>query len=806
MHSRLAIGSALSTLLLASPILAQKTDPEKPLVKNPISREAARPDTDYSKEPSVIEQLRTSFHMENDGTGKEDQYARIRVQSVAGVQAWGQLIFSYNSANDHLQVVYVRVSKPDGHIVTAGPDAIQDLSSPIERVAPVYTDLRQLHVTVPDLAAGDTLEYSLHTDSSQPVIPGQFFLQWNSSKMLITLDESFQLDVPRGRVIQLKTATGQKPPEVNESADRRTYTWRASFTKRQNDPGDEKKKSSDEPPHDDVLVSTFTSWAQVGEWYAVLEHNRAAMTDTIRAKALELTAGETTDLGKVKAIYDYVSKNIRYISLSFGVGRYQPHSAAEVLANQYGDCKDKATLLEALLSAIRIEAYPVLINSQREIDREVPSPGQFDHLISRISFGGKDYWADATPGVAPFGFLLSPLRDKYALVIPTNAKASLERTPELLPFTPIQTVELSGKLNALGRLEGNVIVTATGDSAVVIRIALRQIPQNYWKQMAESITRLVSGLPNAEVKEFRFKDVDNLEEPLNMEAQFSAPNFLDLTKKSAEFDLSSRAVEIPGVDEPEAGSKEPLKIGGPLEESERWKLELPDQLTATLPVDVQLTRDYADYHSTYSLANHLFTFERHLTVKGPKISVSRFADFAAFRTAALADQGQKLSFENSIPGLGAIPAGATANELYGAANQAFNSNNFVQAARLFESVVEKDPEYKGAWNDLGRAYVAMRSYDKAISALEKAIQQNPYDPFAYNNLGRAYLGKGQYDDAIRQFQKQLEINPSTNMQPSISPTFICSRRSTISHRSSSKRRSKSSQIIPGCISVWGKRS
>ena len=71
------------------------------------------------------------------------------------------------------------------------------------------------------------------------------------------------------------------------------------------------------------------------------------------AKAEELTRGKKSDLEKLQAIYDYVAKNFRYVSLSFGLGRYQPHSASEVLANQYGDCKDKHTLLAALADAVR---------------------------------------------------------------------------------------------------------------------------------------------------------------------------------------------------------------------------------------------------------------------------------------------------------------------------------------------------------------------------------------------------------------------------------------------------------------------
>jgi hypothetical protein len=104
---------------------------------------------DYSKEAFVIEQLRRRYRFENDGTGRKVGSFRIHVLSEAGVQAFGQLRFGYNSANDQMEIGYVRVTKPDGTVVRAGPDAVQDLTGSVQQVAPVYTDYREKHITAP---------------------------------------------------------------------------------------------------------------------------------------------------------------------------------------------------------------------------------------------------------------------------------------------------------------------------------------------------------------------------------------------------------------------------------------------------------------------------------------------------------------------------------------------------------------------------------------------------------------------------------------------------------------------------------
>src|SRR5277367_4944701 len=111
----------------------------------------------YSQEPFVIEQYYTTARFENDGTSQRDLAVRIRVQSDAGVQQLGELVFGYNSGNEVMDVRFVRVKKKDGSVVTATADAVKDMTASVARDAPEYTDYQEKHVTVPSLHAGDTI-------------------------------------------------------------------------------------------------------------------------------------------------------------------------------------------------------------------------------------------------------------------------------------------------------------------------------------------------------------------------------------------------------------------------------------------------------------------------------------------------------------------------------------------------------------------------------------------------------------------------------------------------------------------------
>ncbi len=117
---------------------------------------APKPGADYSQEAFVTELYREAFRFENDGTGREQIDVRMKINSDAGVQALGQLKVGYSALSDKIEIPYVRVTKPDGTVVTAQESAIQDVTYPN---ALMYSDYHEKHISVPSLRPGDVLEY-----------------------------------------------------------------------------------------------------------------------------------------------------------------------------------------------------------------------------------------------------------------------------------------------------------------------------------------------------------------------------------------------------------------------------------------------------------------------------------------------------------------------------------------------------------------------------------------------------------------------------------------------------------------------
>jgi tetratricopeptide (TPR) repeat protein/transglutaminase-like putative cysteine protease len=727
--------------------------PQKSTVKAP----------DYSQEAYVVEQLHTTYRFENDGTGRKEVIARVKVQSEAGVEQWGQLVMGYSSANERVEIPYVRVVKADGRVVTAQPDAVQDLTAPVQRDAPMYTDFRQKHVTVPGLRPGEVLEYDIVTIIHTALAPGQFWTSYDFDKSDIVLDEQLEINIPQGRTVKVKTKPGVDS-KVTEADGRRIYRWTSTHLEREDqdkskEKDEKQKKKKAEPEFPAVQLTTFTSWEEVGRWYHELEKERRQPTPEIRAKAKQLTDGKTTDLQKIEALYDYVATNFRYVSLSFGLGRYQPHAADDVLHNQYGDCKDKHTLLASLLEAEGFSVSSVLINSSRKLDPDVPSPSQFDHVISLVPLDKEEVWMDTTTEVAPFRLLSYNLRKKQALVIPEEGPAHLEETPADPPMPDTQFQSLDGTVDELGKLTAQVKYVARGDAELLMRIIFRRVPNAQWKQVVQTISTL-SGL-EGDVSNVKVGDPAATKEPFVIDFQLERANFLDWTKKKSDLDLPFSQFNLPEADEDaDAGPEaEPIELGPPTDYDFRVTLAFPPRYKTQLPLAFSVKRDYAEYDASYKLEGNNFTSERKLVVRQRDLPQSRVSDYLAFRRAVLADLAQRLTVENTTGGSMTPPSGMSADDLNQAGWNAMQSGNYALAAELLKRAVDLDPKNKLAWNTLGSAYLAQRKTQEAIAAFNKQIEINPYDEYAYYNLGRAYLMQQKYDQAADAFHKQIEINP-----------------------------------------------
>ena len=751
---RLLLGVLCALCASATALTQDAPAPTTPASTSGVSAASAKPD--YSQEPFVFEQYATRLRFENDGTGERDYSARIVVQSDAGVQALGELTFGYNSANEQMNIQYVRVRKVDGSVVTADAAAVKEMTAAVERDAPVYTDYKEKHVTVPSLHAGDTLEYEVDTRLATPLAPGEFWYAQNFLQGAIVLDETLEVNLPDGRAVRLASQGHQY--QTARNGGRVIYTWKHAFLARPSDDEQKQEAADSKPRTPDVEFTTFKNWEDVAKWYAALEHGRSDPNPAIQAKVAELTRGKTSDLDKIEPLYDYVAKNIRYVSLSFGLGRYQPHTAAEVFANQYGDCKDKATLLAAMMSAAGISSDVVLIPASSKLDETMPAPTQFDHVITAVAQGNDLVWMDSTAEVAPFRLLAAPLRDKSALLVEPDGKGRIVRTPPDPPFLSMQNVQTEGTVSDLGKLTGTVHYSVRGDQELLLRLAFRHAPQAKWKDIGAAILEQ-DGL-DADAGSVEASDPSDTRNPFQVTIHFTQPNFLAWMEKEPTVRLPFLSIGLPQASEDNTA---PIELGSPLKVDVRLKLTLPPNFKGRAPVGVAVSRDYAQFTSSYSFDGQTLTAERLLNFKLRELPADRTGDYLAFTHALESDEAQSLHLMNASVGAGAplVPQTAKVEDVMDAAEAALHGDAPQNAAPLLLRVIELDPKKyeKKVWNDLGIAYMFAGKDDEAIRAFRQQLEVNPYDPNGNRFLAVIYNRDDKFDDAIAAYKKQIEIQP-----------------------------------------------
>src|SRR5215470_1078325 len=686
---------------------------------------AASPKKDSSQEAVVFERFYSLVRYEDDGTGIQEVTAVIRIQSQAGVQAFGQLVIGYSSATEKLDVDYVRVRKPDGQVIETPVANAQDFAPEVLREAPTYSDYRQRHVSVSSLQAGDTLEYHTVTHVTTPLAPREFWYEYSFVKNVVVNEERLEINIPKSREVKLKSP--DRKYETSDSGDRRIYIWaiRDFYPDRKHDDDIELIEPDYSP---DVQLSTFADWEHVAKWYAKLQGERVVLDDSVRSKAADLTRGATTPMEKTRRLYDYVARKIRYVSLSFGVGRLQPHAVSEILQNGFGDCKDKHTLLQALLRAQGIQSYPVLISSYRELDPEIPSPAQFNHEITAVELGSELTWLDTTAEVAPYGLILYQLRNKQALLAAEGKLGSLHRTPANSPVKNQFSIKLDGKFTQTGAFDSAVEISAQGDHDVSLRAVFRNLSQADWTNVLKRFSG-VWGL-EGDVSDIHLDSLEDTSKPFHLVYHYHKDNYFSVPNSGVSFRVlpPMRVRHLPPV-EPKKPMK-PLNVGPAGEEEYHARIQIPANYIIRLAPRAAMNRDYGNYSVSYDLNKNVLEAERKVILNVNELPASRRSDYESFENAT-ADELQQLLTATIKPASATAMAEAakvtgTPEELRKAGVSAMQRQDFTAAADLLKRSLDADSNQKDAWGDLGRAYASLGQHNDAIGAFRKQIEMDAF--------------------------------------------------------------------------------
>jgi transglutaminase-like putative cysteine protease len=393
-----------------------------------------------------------------------------------------------------------------------------------------------------------------------------------------------------------------------------------------------------------VPLKTFASWGDVATWMSELEDPQVQVDDALARKAYELTALAKTEYEKIQSIARYV-QNIQYISVQTGIGRgggYRPHSSTEVFAKSYGDCKDKANLMRAMLKVVGISAIPVSIYSgdPTYVRANWPSPQQFNHCIIAVKVSdqtqastviqhpthGRLLIFDPTDSETPIGDLPFYLQGSLALV-DSKETTELVKMPETPP--EMNQLERTGsfELKPDGGLVGKIQEQANGQIAAGFRTQFRQLSKPEYNGMIErwvtsgaSAARLSKIEPNDNANNGRF----------TLDVEFSAPAYGQVMQDRLLVFKPAVVSRREGTTLSAAQRKHPVVLRANAY-SETVRVQLPTGFAVDeIPDAVKLETPFGSYNTSYEVKNGELIFKRQLSQKASTIAAADYQSVKKF--------------------------------------------------------------------------------------------------------------------------------------------------------------------------------
>lgn len=529
----------------------------------------------------------------------------------------------------------------------------------------LYNDTRVKVLKLPEANSGNVVGYE-YVQRHRPFV---FEDNWAFQTSIPTRRSRFSLQIPAGW--EFTNYWANYPEQKPQSSVSNQYVWEVNDL-----PGVEVEPRM--PPmlavagHMDIKyfprdaklrAKTTGTWNDLGLWYAGLTSGSRDATPAIKQKVIELTAGIQDPVAKIKALTSYVQRQVRYVAIEIGIGGYQPHSAAAVFTHQYGDCKDKATLLSAMLHEIGIESYYVLIDVQRGIvNPEFPST-RFNHAILAIRLPenltdpslfavvdnsqlGRLLFFDPTNEYVPLGYLPSYLQDNFGLVV-TAGGGTIISLPLLPPATNrlIRTAQMN--LSPSGDLSGEVKEVRWGGLAVDSREAYLGVSPAERQKVMENF--LGSFLSNFTLKNASIGNLEQYDQELTFDYKFVAMGY---AKQAGDLLIvRPRVVGGKGSNLLSGKSRKyPIEFEEATRQDDIFDITLPPGYVADeLPQPVHAQCPYATYKSEVQVADNVLHYKRSYEITDLIVPTDKLAEVRDFFRQVAADEKSSAVLRRANP-------------------------------------------------------------------------------------------------------------------------------------------------------------
>ena len=532
----------------------------------------------------------------------------------------------------------------DGEVKRYGKDETLDLAGTPNDV---YDEYRFKRITAGIEADAGTVFGYTYTTEDRTVFSQD---DWAFQGAIPAVSSRYTLVLPSGWRAESVTFNH---PKVEPKVSGTTYTWELTNL----DPVPREPLSPSltnlvarlavsfyPPAGQNSGLKTFANWSDVSAWMSELEDPQVVVDDPLAGKARELTANARTEYEKIQAIGRYV-QNIQYISIQTGLGRgggYRPHVSTQVFAKSYGDCKDKANLMRAMLKVLGITAFPVSIyaGDPDYVRPEWPSPQQFNHCIIAVKVSdetrgptiiqhprlGRLLIFDPTAEETPVGDLPSYLQGSLALIDSKEIDA-LVKMPVTPPESNLLDRQIEASIDGNGSLVATIREKANGQWAAGYRSEMqRESRPEYVKRIEGWVN---AGATAARVTRVEPRD-DRAAGRFDLDVEFTASGYGQLMQERLLVFKPAIVARRETLYLTDAKRKHPIVLtSNSYSETVRVKLPLGFAVDE-MPDAVKLDTAFGSYATSYEVKDGVLIFSRKLVQRATTIPVEQYNSVRSF--------------------------------------------------------------------------------------------------------------------------------------------------------------------------------
>lgn len=316
-----------------------------------------------------------------------------KVLSDAGVQNASEVSIDYDPSYEHLRVHSVQLRR-DGRVINKlDPTRFEVIRQERERSEYLYNGALTALLVLEDVRQGDVIEYSYSISGFNPVFGERYAGQFDTRFSVPVYNIYYKLLAPAGRRLAVRNRGAAPAAVALHQGSESGWEWRLHNSTALST---EDRLPGWYDPYPVIEVSEWRSWKEVVDWACTLFPT--VQPPAVRQLAESWKARYATDAERTVAALRFVEEEVRYLGIEMGAGSHRPNAPERVLAQRFGDCKDKSYLLCTLLRALGIEAWPVLTSTEdrHAVKGWLPTPWAFDHCTVQARVNGKTYWFDPT--------------------------------------------------------------------------------------------------------------------------------------------------------------------------------------------------------------------------------------------------------------------------------------------------------------------------------------------------------------------------------------------------------------------------